>query len=113
MTMRVEARRVRQVEGAAVRVAVRVAAAAAWLVVVRAAAPLVEVHRVDPMVPLVVLGTCAVLAALERRGAGPVGITLTVGALWLLAATSWGEVGGSVLLVSAGVVVSVPRSIRV
>ena len=94
------------------REALRIAVVLAWLAVAWTAAPLARVDSADlvVVVPLVVLGVGAVLAALERRGAGAFGITLTVTAVWLLAVATWGVVGGSVLVVSAAVVLVVARS---
>jgi hypothetical protein len=44
--------------------------------------------------------------ALERLGASAAGIALTVVAVWMLAAATWGAVGGTLLLVSGIVVIA-------
>lgn len=91
------------------REAIRVAAVAAWLAVVWAAAPLATVasENLTVTVPLIVVAVGAALEALERHGAGAAGISLTAVALWGLAATTRGVIGGSALVLSATVVVMV------
>ncbi|WP_433355691.1 hypothetical protein ACQP25_17435 [Microtetraspora malaysiensis] len=89
---------------------VRISMVSAWLAIAWTAAPLAEVPSVDLVVtvPLVVVAVSAVLVALERRGAGAVGIALTVFAVWMLAAATWGAVVGMLLLVSGVAVVAGP-----
>ncbi|GAA5046790.1 hypothetical protein HNP84_009786 [Thermocatellispora tengchongensis] len=84
------------------RAAIRIAMVSAWLAVVWAAAPLAHVRSEAQavVVPLIVVSVGAVLVALERLGAGVIGIVLTVTAVWLLAAATWGVLAGTVLLVS-------------
>ncbi|MFB4284814.1 hypothetical protein ACBJ59_56770 [Nonomuraea sp. MTCD27] len=85
------------------RVLARVELVAAWLAVMWAAAPLTQVASAGlaVTVPLVVVAAGAALEELERYGAGVVGLVLTAAAVWMLAAATWGVVGGTALLVSA------------
>ncbi|MEU7891657.1 hypothetical protein AB0B45_02205 [Nonomuraea sp. NPDC049152] len=111
MTMHVEARRGHQAED----MALRIATVAAWLAVAWAAAPLAQVSSVEAVVvvPLVVVAVGAVLLGLERRGAGAVGLTLTGTAVSMLAAATWGALGGTLLLVSGiGALVSSSKEAR-
>ncbi|MFG3438293.1 hypothetical protein ACGF0J_13710 [Nonomuraea sp. NPDC047897] len=84
----------------------RLGMVAAWLAVVWAAAPLAQVASAGLalMVPLVVVVVGAVLEELERHGAAVLGIALTGVAVWGLAVATWGVLGGSVLVLSAAMV---------
>ncbi|MFI9553762.1 hypothetical protein [Nonomuraea endophytica] len=73
-----------------------------WLAWAQVLGVLAGVERLDLLlaIPLAVLVTAG-LIPLVPIGARAIAVALTISLTWLLAATTWGLVGGSVLLATA------------
>lgn len=75
----------------------------AWLAVVVTAGMLssrVSTVEAAVVTPVVVAVVGAVLFPIARRGVGTIGVMLTTVATYALAATTWGEISGAVLIVA-------------
>lgn len=99
---RARGRSVCAARGAFMIALLRLALVTMWLAWSQALGALAGVERLDLLVavPVAVLATAG-LVPLVVIGARAIAVALTISSVWLLAVTTWGLVGGSLLLATA------------